>query len=72
VPFVQNHFRGNVFGSAAKRPRLTSGLSIETQIKSVKKKKQNRNAQKNSNFHYLQLFGETEIDEFDVAVGVEE
>jgi hypothetical protein len=28
--------------------------------------------QKNSNFHYLQLFGETEIDEFDVAVGVEE
>ena len=23
VPFVQNHFRGNVFGSAAKCPRLT-------------------------------------------------
>ena len=27
VPFIQNHFRGNVFGSAAKRPRFPSGLS---------------------------------------------
>jgi hypothetical protein len=50
VPFVQNHFRGNVFGSAAKRPRLTSGLSIETQIKSVKKKKTEQKCPKKLKF----------------------
>lgn len=52
VPFVQNHFGGHVFGSAAKRPRFPAGLStsqlkvtdrvqVPKPKKSQKKKSQN-------------------------------